>query len=142
MGLSRTAKIMSLSVIIVCFVLLIAGVIVISLSATVSEAESISQFALGLLLGAVHSILKIIMMEKSLTKIADTGDFEDSQDLTNKKHIENIGRLAFFGRYVITAAVLVVGALVPFFGIFGTIAGIVSLRFAAYLTVAIENKMK
>ena len=134
--MSKTAKIMSLSVVAICIVLFIAGLIVINLSATVSEAESVSQFALGLVLGAIHSILKIIMMEKSLNRIADVGDE------TQGKHVKTIGQVAFIGRYVITAVVLVIGAVVPFLGLFGTIAGIVSLRFAAYLTVAIENRIE
>ena len=130
-GLSRTAKIMILSVIPVCLVLAVVGVIVISLF-DLSEFETGAQFAFGVALGGIHSAVKIILIEKSLNRIADAEQPDKAK---------NMGRAAFAGRYLITIAVFAAGALVPFIGVFGMILSVLlSLRFAAYITVAVEKK--
>ena len=139
MNLSKTAKIMILSSVAVYFVLLVLGLIILNLAAYFNifgdriEVEKNLPYALGLALGSIHSIVKIIMIEKAITKIADTDD---------KKHAKNMGQLYYFGRFVITIIVLVVGALpgIPFIGLFGTIVGVFSLRFSAYITTFIEIK--
>ena len=131
MGLSKTAKIMMLSVIPVCLVLMAAGLTAIFLFERVSELESGPQFALGVVLGGVCTAVKIALLEKSLNRAADAEQANQAK---------NVGRVAFLGRYLITIAVLVIAAFVPFLGIFGAAAGIMSLRFAAYITVAVENR--
>ena len=146
-NLSKTAKIMILSSVAVYFVLLILGLIILNAAAYFNifgdsiEIEKNLPYALGLALGVVHSVVKIIMIEKAMIKIADK---IETADENGKKHAKNMGQLYYFGRFFITIAVLVVGALpaVPFIGFLGTIVGIFSLRFAAYLTSAIEAKIE
>lgn len=129
-NLSRTAKIMILSVIAVCFVLLVAGLTVINLG--VIERENSLQYAVGLALGGTFSVIKVVMMEKSLNKIAEAGE---------EKQAKGMGQMYFVIRFILTAVVLVAAALLSFVGIFGTIAGILSLKVAAYITPAVENRI-
>ena len=64
-------------------------------------------------------------MEKSLLRTMDMG----------KDGAESIGRLHFFGRYLLTGVVFAAAILSRgVIGLFGTIAGVVSLQLAAYVT--------
>jgi len=139
-NLSKTAKIMILSAIAVYFVLLIVGLVILNLLdyfnifGDTFEVEKSLPYTLGLTAGGLmHSIIKIIMIEKALNQAADTED---------KKHAKNMGQLYFFGRFIITIIVLVIGAIpaVPFIGFFGTVVGVFSLRLSVYITTAIEIK--
>jgi len=135
-GLSKTAKIMMLSVGAVCVVFLAAGIVIINLLeyfTDLTEIEGNLDYALGLALGGAVSAVKVVMMEKSLGKIADAGE---------GKQAKSMAQLYSVGRMFLTVAVMALGAVVPFFGLFGTIAGVVSLRFAAYVTVAVENSIE
>ena len=141
MNLSKTAKIMILSSVAVYFALLAAGLIILNLAAYFNifgdafEIEKNLPYILGLTLGLIHSVVKIVMIEKAVIKIADTEE---------KKQAKNMGQLYYFGRFIITIAVLVLGALpaVPFIGFFGTVVGVFSLRIAVYITTAIEVRME
>ena len=140
MNLSKTAKTMILACVAVYFILLVLGLVLLNLavyfdifSGTFIKIEGNLPYILGLTLGGIHSVIKVIMIEKAMIKI--TGMEEGT-------HAKNIGQLYYFGRFFITLAVLVIGALpvIPFIGFLGTIVGVFSLRLAAYLTAAIEAK--
>ena len=141
MNLSKTAKIMILSSVAVYAALLITGLIILNLAAYFNifgdslEIEKSLPYTLGLTLGEVHTIIKIIMIEKAVNKAADTED---------TKHAKNMGQLSYFGRFLITIAVLVVGAVpaIPFIGFFGTVVGVFSMRLAVYITTFIEIKIE
>ena len=128
-GLSRTARVMIAWVIAVCILLLAAGLAAIRF---LHPFEKSLPFAVGLVLGCAHSVLKVALMEKSLLQTMEM----------EKAGAESIGRLHFFGRYLLTgavfaAAILSRGAV----GYIGTIAGILSLQLAAYITNhLIKNK--
>ena len=140
MNLSKTAKTMILSCIAVYFILLILGLIGLNLAAYFGifsnwfeRIEGNLPYILGLTLGGIHSVIKVIMIEKAMVKIAG---------IDGETHAKNMGQLYYFGRFIITLLVLVIGALpsIPFIGFLGTIVGVFSLRLAAYLTAAIESK--
>jgi len=141
MNLSKTAKIMILSSVAVYAALLITGLIILNLAAYFNifgdslEIEKSLPYTLGLTLGEVHTIIKIIMIEKAVNKAADTED---------TKHAKNMGQLSYFGRFLITIAVLLIGALpaIPFIGFFGTVVGVFSMRLAVYITTFIEIKIE
>jgi len=120
-GLSRTARVMIAWVIAVCLVLMAAGAAAI---AWVHPFEPMIPYIAGVALGCVHSILKIALMEKSLIRTMDM----------EKDGAVSIGRLHFFGRYLLTGVVFVIAILTRgAIGLFGTIAGILSLQIAAYI---------
>ena len=109
-------------VIALCLLLLPAGLAAIR---WLYPFERSLPYLAGLALGCVHSVVKTAMMEKSIIRVADM----------EKDGAESIGRLHFFGRYLLTAAVFILvilsrGAI----GLYGTIAGVLSLQFAAYIT--------
>lgn len=138
-NLSKTAKIMILSVIAVCIILLIVGLIILNLIEYYNvfgdkfEVEKNLPFAIGLMLGGVSSIIKVILIERALNR---TLDIEDEQQA------KNMGQMFYMGRFIFSFAVLLVGVLVKFFGFFGTILGVFSLRVAAHITSVIEAKNK
>ncbi|MCL1805887.1 MAG: hypothetical protein FWG28_07825 [Clostridiales bacterium] len=121
-GLSRTTRVMLMWVVAVCVALLAAGLLLIRFA---YPFEGYRPFIAGLAIGCAHSLAKAVLLEKSLSHIIDM----------QKEGAESIGRLHFIGRYLITAAVFVVVILSRgFFGFFGTIAGVLSLQIAAYIT--------
>ena len=127
--LSRTGRVMIMWVIAVCLAFMAAGLLAIRF---LYPFEGSLPFILGLALGCAHSVVKTVLLEKSLSRVFDM----------EKKGAESLGRLHFFGRYLLTAAVFVVvilskGAI----GLFGAIAGVLSLQIAAYITGSLlKNK--
>jgi len=122
----------------VYLILMVAGLIILNLTAYFNllgdsfEIEGSLAYVLGLTLGSTHSVLKIIMIERAIIKIADA----------EEKSAKIMGQLYYFGRFIITIAVLVAGAIVPFLGFFGTVVGVFSLRLAAYTATAVEIKLE
>jgi len=113
---------MILMVAIVCLALLAAGMFVIYF---VYPFEGMPQYASGLLLGCVHSVLKVVLLEKS---ISNTADME-------KKPAENYAKLQFLMRYAITGVTFAIVIIFRgVFGLFGTILGVLSLQAAAHIT--------
>lgn len=80
-------------------------------------------FAKGLLFGGLFSILKVKLMESTMKKAVKKDPVK----------AQSYASLHYFMRYLLTGLVLVVAALEPSIGIFGTIIGILSLKLAAYL---------
>jgi len=105
----------------VCFALLLIGLSVIFF---VYEFEGPGQFALGLLVGCIHSLAKIVLLEKSIMGTLGR----------EKENARNHAVLHFFGRYFLTVAVFVVVVLFNgVFGLFGALAGVLSLQVAAHI---------
>lgn len=103
------------------FVLLIAGLLVTLL---VYPFEKPLAYALGLALGICSSILKITMMERSISRSLDM------EGHTAKRHASAQALL----RYLATIALLVFAAFFRhIIGLIGVILGILSLQFAAYI---------
>ena len=124
MGLSKTARIMIAATVVICLALLAAGLAVINLVGAVSEFEKPLPFAAGLALGCAVSVIKIILLEKSIKLTLDIGE---------KSKAAPIGSLLYLARFALTGAVLVLAFI--FHGIFGRIgavAGILSMQLAAY----------
>jgi hypothetical protein len=121
-SLSRTSRVMIMWVIVLCLAFLLVGLAVIY---ALYPFEGGLPYFLGILAGGAHSIIKIVLIEKSLSRILDA----------QKEGAESIGRLGFFGRYILTgvvfaAALLSRGAI----GVFGTVVGVLSLQIAAFIT--------
>lgn len=77
----------------------------------------------GLLFGTIFSILKLILLEKTLNKAMDM----------NIKNASNYTRLHYSLRYFLTGVVLVVAALDEGMNLIGTIIGLLTLRISVYL---------
>jgi len=122
LNLSRTSRVMLMWVIAVNVAMLGIGLLAIAL---VYPFENSLSFVAGILLGCVHSAAKVVLLEKSIGRTIGM----------EKEGAENTGRLHYIGRYFLTAAVFVIVVLSKgFFGLFGTIAGVLSLQIAAYIT--------
>ena len=137
-NLSKTAKIMIVSIIAVCFILLAAGLIVINLLKQLDLFAVIPEnlpYALGLVLGGTGSMVKVVLIENGLRRIMDLGEDE-------KDRAKLMGTAYYIGRSFFTVTVLALGILVPLFSIAGTVAGVLSLRVAAPLTHVIEMQLE
>jgi hypothetical protein len=118
-GLSGTARVMIASVVVICAVLMAAGLIVINF---IYEFEQSAPFMAGIAVGCAHSVIKIIAMEKSLERIADT----------DKEKAKGLGKLLYSARLLITIAALASAVIFKAIGMFGVAAGILTLSLAAY----------
>ena len=122
-NLTKTTKTMLLSAASVCFVLLILGIVIILMFNI--QYERPLPYAAGLVLGCLHTLIKIIWLEKSINRSLDA----EIQGAANFAHLH------YLGRYALTAAVFILVFLNQnVFGLFGTIAGVFSLRVAAHVT--------
>jgi len=129
-NLSKTAQIMMKSAAAICLAFFVLGLLVIIL---IYPFEGILPYATGIALGCVHSIIKIILLEKSLSKTMDL----------DKKIASNIAFFHYIGRIVLTVAVFALVILFPgVFGLFGAIIGVVSLQFSAYVTNIILKRQE
>ena len=128
-GLSKTARIMLAATAVVCGIFLGVGLLVINF---VYAFEKTAPFIAGIALGGVQSLIKIIILEKSLNRILDIGE---------KDKATGIGALLYFGRFILTGAVLIFAFIFPdICGRFGTIAGILAMQAAAYATNILLRK--
>ena len=121
-NLSRTSKVMMAWSAAVSLFLLIAGLLAIRLA---YPFEGAAPYIAGIILGCAHSIIKVPIMEKSILRTMDM----------SKKGAESLGRVHFIWRYFLTAIVFIIVILSRgFFGLFGTIGGVLSLQAAAFIT--------
>ena len=121
-ALSRISKVMTMWVIAVCLALLSAGLLAIHV---IYPFEESLPFIAGVILGCLHSVIKVALLEKSLNRVINM----------EKDGAESVGRLHFIGRYFLTAAVFIIVILSRgYIGLFGTILGVLSLQIAAYIT--------
>lgn len=127
--LSETSKIMLKWLLIFIFAawLLGSGVLII-----IQKADIILQYILGVLLGGVFSALKLVLMERSLSKSADMQSVRSS----------GYAAAHYVLRYLLTVGVLVLAMIMRnTFNFFGVIIGILLLQFSAYLaTYEIKKK--
>ena len=127
-NLSKTAKIMMAATVAVCFVLLILGVILITL---LENDFKPLLYSVGIAVGCFHSVIKIILLEKTINKTLEM----------DKETASGIVKLHFFGRYFLTILILVVVAVFrDKSSLIGTIVGILSLQIAAYVTNIVLKK--
>lgn len=127
-GLSATAKIM-LAVIAALFGALLG--IGLAVTLLVYRFEAPLAFGVGLLAGCALSAVKVILLEKALTKAVDMG----------KQKAQNYTRLQVIARYGLTTLVLLGAVLFPkVIGLFGIIAGILTLQLASYITGMIVRR--
>lgn len=91
-------------------------------------AKDIKSFLIGLLFGTIFSILKVILLEKTLNK---------AMDMTSQKAI-NYTRIHYTLRYFLTFVVLLV-AVYRGFNLYGVIIGVVLTIPAVYI-VNFKNK--
>lgn len=127
--LSETSKIMLKWLVILIFAswLLGSGVFII-----IKKADIVLQYILGVLLGGGFSALKLVLMEKSLSKSADMQSGRSS----------GYAAAHYMLRYFLTIGVLVLAMVMRnTFNFFGVIIGILLLQFSAYLaTYEIKKK--
>ena len=118
---SRTALAMCVCEGVVFVVLLLAGVLV---SALAYPFEPPGAYASGLALGCAFATLKILSLDRSLARALDMGP-----------RAKNYAALFASIRYIATFAAFVPAIALPsVFGLFGTIAGVLSMQLSAYLT--------
>ena len=125
---SETARIMAAATVVINLIILATGAVI---AAFVYSFGTVMLYAAGVVLGGVHSLVKIILLEKSLNSVLDK----------EKEGAANTARLFFLVRYLMTGAVFVIAALVlkvP--GLVGTILGVLSLQPAAIAANVILNK--
>ena len=85
-------------------------------------------FLLGLLIGCAHSVIKVILLEKSMQRAVQA----------EEKTARNYAVLQSLLRYGLTILVLLTPVLFPrAVGVFGVVAGVLSLQLAAYITTAV-----
>lgn len=127
--LSKTANIMLFTVAGVCLVLLVVGLIV---TLFIYPFEKPLAFALGLAAGGVMSLLKVVLLDRSI---------DHSVDMESKQ-AQNYARLQAIARYGLT--LVFVAAIVVFpkvIGLFGAIMGMLSLQLGAYIAnMVIKHK--
>jgi len=126
-NLSKTSQIMIKSSSVICLILIIAGLPVINLIYYFRDyqIEKNLPFIAGILLGYVSTVIRIIMLEKSLKSTINAG---------NKKKAQNIWILLYTVRLLFTGAVLALAFLFPYiFGPVGTVAGILSMQVSAFI---------
>lgn len=85
--------------------------------------NDIIAYAKGLAFGTLFTILKLILLERTLNKSINMPAANAS----------NYARLHYMMRYFLTGVVLVVSALEPSINMFGVIIGLIILRPAVYI---------
>lgn len=134
MNLSDTAKIMIASAAVICLIFLGAGLIVINAFEAVAGIEQSLPYAAGLALGGVCSVIKIILLEKSINMTLDA---------EKKSKAAPFGSLLFMARFLLTVGILVIAFVFPhIFGRIGVVLGILSMQFSAYSTNFFLKKQK
>ena len=126
--MTKTASVMCKTIAILFLILLIIGLAVILL---LCPFELPLPYGAGLFLGCALSVLKVILLEKTLNKSADM----------ESKHAQVYASLQVLARYTLTAAVLLGAVFFPkIIGVFGVIFGILTLQISAYITSHIINR--
>lgn len=92
--------------------------------------SNVFAYAQGLLFGTVFSMLKIMLLEKTLNKAVDMRP-EDAQNFT---------RLHYTARFFLTLVVLAVGALVDNVSFLGVIIGLLTISPAVFIVNTIVKK--
>lgn len=110
-------------------IIIILGIISVLGFILIREPYSPVVFAKGLFFGGIFSILKIKLMENTMSKAVQK-DSVKAQTYVS---------MHYFMRYILTGIVLVVAALEPSISIYGAALGVLSLKAAAYLQGKMEK---
>lgn len=94
--------------------------------------ENILAFFLGFLLGTGFSILKLILLEKTIDK---------AMEMPQEKAV-SYTRLHYTLRYILTGAVLLIASLREDISLIAVIIGLIILRPAIYLVALKEKRIK
>ncbi|MBR1738087.1 MAG: ATP synthase subunit I [Firmicutes bacterium] len=86
-------------------------------------------FAKGIIFGTVFSILKVILLEKTLKKAVNMG----------QANAQNYTRLHYSLRYFLTGVVVVVAALVKSISLLGVVLGLAAMTPAVFIAGKMEN---
>ncbi|MGI6161247.1 MAG: ATP synthase subunit I [Christensenellales bacterium] len=97
--------------------------IIIAAGAAFYRSLDVLPFALGAVLGAAVSALKVILLERAIDKALKM----------ETKAADNYIRLQHFLRLLLTGAVLMLAVFVPFINLWGAAAGIITFQIAVYL---------
>ena len=132
--LSKTAAVMVAAIGGLFCALLPCGLLIILL---VYRFEAPLAFGTGLFAGCAFSALKVVLMERAFSKILDM----------DKDRAKGYGLLQMALRFGLTAAALVCAGLCArrwpeVFGLFGAIAGVLTLQLASYITGFMLRKKK
>ncbi|MGI5900684.1 MAG: ATP synthase subunit I [Christensenellales bacterium] len=87
------------------------------------RSSSCLPFVYGVVLGSAASVVKVIILDKTVDKALNM----------EKKAASNYARLNHVLRLLLTAAVLVLAALVPGISLWGAAAGILAFQAAVYI---------
>ena len=116
MTISATAKAIMLGTIIFSAIGLVIGLFMVSEPVT---------YAIGVGLGCAMSLVKIFLLERSITKVTQT-------NLEDKKAAQNAMRLGYSSRYLLTGIALVAAyILLNLWGVIGVFVGTVAMTLAA-----------
>ena len=113
--LSGTAKNMILVICILAAVFIIA-------SAIFYRSFAFVPFAIGVLMGAGTSVVKIILLNRIIERAVAGDPQVTGRGFTGQ----------YFLRFVLTGVMLLVAAVVPFISLWGAAAGILTLPLSAY----------
>ena len=86
-------------------------------------------FAIGAALGCGVSALKVVMIDRLADKVINEGE----------SAVGNIG-IQYLLRFLLTAVVLVIAALVPFISFWGAAAGVLTLQVAAIMMKFVRHQ--
>ena len=120
----------------VCFVLLIPGLFVINF---IYKFEGNLPYTAGIMIGCIHSLIKIVLLEKSINRTLEIGESGEHE----AKKASGVAYLHYAGRFILTGAVFALAVIFPkIFGIFGAIAGVLSLQAAAIIANMVLQKQE
>ena len=115
MTMSEIGKKMLPAIVLCVFVIMAVGLVF-----AILQKIQFLPVALGAVLGAALSVAKVIMIDRTVKKVATM----------EAGAVGNFVRIQHFLRFVLTAAVLVVAAVVPFINLYSAAAGILSFQAA------------
>jgi hypothetical protein len=103
-------------------VICVLTLLVLAVGAVFYRSFAYPPFAFGAVLGAALNILKVIMLKHTVMKLS-------SIEVENARNYASIQSLL---RFLLTGAVLVLSAVLPFLDIWGAATGIFIFQIAAY----------
>ena len=87
-------------------------------------------WTLGITFGLVFSVLKLKLMEKTITKCLTMPEGK----------AQKYANIQYMIRYILTGVVLVIAALEPSINLLGVFFGLISMKVGAYAQLAINKK--
>lgn len=95
-------------------------------------AESLLFWLLGIALGTLVSVIKVILLKRTLDKAVDMSP-EDAKNYTRSRYTL---------RLVLSVAVIAVTFKIPYFNVIGVIVGLLLIQPAVYIVNFINRKKK